>query len=120
MFDKDFLQTQKEKLKQQKEEIQSQLENIAQKDDEIEGNYKTKFPDYGEKMEDNAEEYETYESNVAIEQNLEIELQKINEALEKIENKPEEYGICSNCNKQIKKERLEIRPQAKKCMSCKT
>lgn len=43
-------------------------------------------------------------------------LNGINEALDKISNGT--YGICTNCNKKIEKERLEIIPETTLCSSC--
>jgi len=45
-------------------------------------------------------------------------LQDIDEALDRI--KEGEYGICIECGDSIEKKRLEIRPQAKYCVDCKT
>lgn len=45
-------------------------------------------------------------------------LQEIDEALDRI--KDGEYGICIECGDAIGKKRLEVRPQAKYCVDCKT
>ncbi|MBD3238841.1 MAG: hypothetical protein GF332_04370 [Candidatus Moranbacteria bacterium] len=108
----------KNKLISQKKEIEQQLQAFADKDENIKHNYKARFPDYGRKAEDNAEEFESYENAVALEHQLEQELKKINIALDKIIN-GKDYGACEKCGATIKPERLKARPQAQKCLQCK-
>lgn len=43
-------------------------------------------------------------------------LNEINEALDKISDGS--YGVCTNCNKEIEKERLEIIPETTLCSHC--
>ncbi|MCC3867334.1 TraR/DksA C4-type zinc finger protein [Terrisporobacter mayombei] len=43
-------------------------------------------------------------------------LNEINEALDKLSDGS--YGICTNCNKKIEKERLDIIPETTLCSSC--
>lgn len=43
-------------------------------------------------------------------------LNKINEALDKMEDGT--YGICTNCHKEIEKDRLEIIPETTLCAEC--
>lgn len=45
-------------------------------------------------------------------------LADIDEALDRIKNG--EYGICIECEEEIGIKRLEVRPQAKYCIDCKT
>ena len=107
----------KEKLMAEKINIEKQLSRFAKKDNEIEGNYKTPFPNLGEDLDDNAEEITEYEQNISREHSLEEELILIDKALKKIENGS--YGKCENCDEEIPWERLEIRPQAQVCIRCK-
>lgn len=44
-------------------------------------------------------------------------LKKLNKALEKFEEN--EYGVCEDCDAEIKFERLYARPTAELCISCK-
>ncbi|MFH1461132.1 MAG: TraR/DksA C4-type zinc finger protein, partial [Patescibacteria group bacterium] len=60
---------------------------------------------------------EAYETLLPIEQSLELSLQKIEAALEKI--KKGSYGICETCKKEIDPRRLEAAPEARRCMPCK-
>lgn len=43
-------------------------------------------------------------------------LNEINEALDKVSDGS--YGICTNCHKEIEKERLEVIPETTLCSSC--
>ena len=45
-------------------------------------------------------------------------LADIDDALDRIKNG--EYGICIECEEEIGAKRLEVRPQAKYCIDCKT
>lgn len=45
-----------------------------------------------------------------------LELQKIQQTLAMLQT--EQYGICTECGKQISKERLEALPYAKTCFNC--
>ena len=54
--------------------------------------------------------------NLKLINNLKLENQEIDEALEKIEDGS--YGICDMCEEDINIERLEIKPHAKYCIEC--
>jgi len=45
-------------------------------------------------------------------------LTEIDDALDRIKNG--EYGVCVECEEEIGTKRLEVRPQAKYCIDCKT
>lgn len=47
---------------------------------------------------------------------LRAEIQQVRLALQRIENGT--YGTCSNCGTQIRRERLEVRPVATRCIDC--
>ena len=114
-----FLQEQKQKLEQEKKRFEKELRSFAKQDPHIKGNWETKFPDFGTRTADLAEEQdqiEEYQANLPIEHTLELELQKINKALENIKKKT--YGACEKCGKKIKKERLEAYPEADLCIKC--
>lgn len=59
-----------------------------------------------------------YSKNVAITvtENDSRQLQMVNEALERIDNK--EYGLCLNCEEKITQKRLEAIPWARYCLKC--
>lgn len=116
---KEFLEEQKKKLEEKKEKLEKELRSFAKKDSRVKGNWKTQFPDFGIKTADLSEEtdrIEEYEATLPVEYALEIELQKTNEALKKI--KKRNYGICQNCKKKIKIERLKVYPETELCFEC--
>ncbi len=81
-------------------------------------NLSSKFPEYGDKPDENAQEIMDYSTDLATEQILEKILIEINGALKRIENGT--YGICRYCKKPIGAKRLMARPTASSCVSCKT
>ncbi|PIS39186.1 MAG: hypothetical protein COT33_03295 [Candidatus Nealsonbacteria bacterium CG08_land_8_20_14_0_20_38_20] len=109
------------KLKKEKGEIEEQLKKFAQKDKKLEGNWKTRFPYFGEEsgggtLEKAADEVEEYSALLPIEYSLELKLREINLALKRI--KKDKYGICEKCRKPIEAERLRAFPEAKICSKC--
>ncbi len=63
---------------------------------------------------DKADMIEDYETNTAILKQLEIQLQDVSDALEKIENNT--YGICEVSGHPIEEGRLNANPAARTCM----
>ncbi|HNY97808.1 MAG TPA: TraR/DksA C4-type zinc finger protein [Candidatus Pacearchaeota archaeon] len=121
----EFIKNQKEKLILEKKSLEESLSSFASKDKKLKGDWDTSFPNYGENESGNAgegsldaeaDEVEEYEKNLSVEHTLEEKLQRVSNALEKIENG--NYGKCKNCNKEIEKERLEIMPEADLCLQC--
>lgn len=116
---KKFLEEQEDKLEKKKKTLEQELGDFARKDPRIKGNWKTKFPDFGSRTADPSEQtdqIEAYEATLPVEYVLEEELQKINQALEKI--KKGTYGTCKNCKKNIRIKRLKVYPEADICMKC--
>ena len=108
----------KKKLEENKQNIEHQLSKVAKKDNTVEGNYRTPFPEIGNQIDENAQEITEYEQSLSIEHSLEEELKLVNEALEKMANG--KYGFCENCQQEIPYERLAIRPQSVMCIVCKS
>lgn len=113
----------KAKLEKEEKQIEKQLKTFATKDKNVKGDWDTKFPRLngasGETdLETAADEVEEYNSLLPIEHNLELRLQNINNALDRI--KRNIYGICEKCKKQIPNERLQVYPEAKFCMNCRS
>jgi len=111
----------KNRLEQEKEVIEKELKNFSKEDRKLKGNWNTLFPYFdGEigsaKLEKAAEEVEEYEAKLPVEHALEIKLRDINLALRKIEKG--KYGICEKCKKLIDAKRLEICPEARRCIAC--
>jgi len=118
-MEKEFLESQKEKLLKEKEEIEKTLFHFAHKDRKIKGNWETDFPQFGthtSEQDENADEVEEYTNLLPIEHRLELKLYDIERALKKIEKG--KYGICEKCGKPISKKRLKLIPEAKFCLDC--
>jgi len=105
------------KLKQDKIKIENQLKGFAKKDENLKGDWDTIYPRLNNSsLEDEANEVEEYGNLLPIENTLELELEKIDKALEKIRDK--KYGLCEKCKKPISLTRLKIYPQAVYCKKC--
>jgi len=76
-----------------------------------------KFPDFGDKEDDNASEVATYSDNLSLEATLEKTLNDIKKALVNIAKGS--YGNCRYCHKPIDARRLKARPVSSACVSCK-
>ncbi|MDD3498367.1 MAG: TraR/DksA C4-type zinc finger protein [Candidatus Moranbacteria bacterium] len=106
----------KKKLIDEKKRLEKELGVIARPDVSSNDNYKAVYEDMGTHKDENATEVEEYVGNVAVERMLEEQLQAVNNSLGKIKNG--NYGICEVCGGEIRKERLEVHPSARRCMKC--
>lgn len=104
----------KEELLARRAQIIEDLKDIV---DPGEGG-KVKFPEYGSKSDENAQEIAEYTTNLATDKALESTLRDIDSTLERIDKGT--YGICKYCNKDIPKKRMQARPVASACIECKT
>lgn len=104
------------KLEDEKTKLENELKKIAKPTDNPE-DFEAKYEDFGDDRDDNASEVEEYSDNVALENNLEMQLRDVNDALGKIVQNA--YGICENCGEDIDIERLKAYPAAKACVKCK-
>ncbi|OGZ18079.1 MAG: hypothetical protein A2Z78_01775, partial [Candidatus Nealsonbacteria bacterium RBG_13_36_15] len=103
-MDKKIIQGLKERLERDKENVEKELSSFAKKDDKLTGDWDTKYPHFGggaggERLEQAADMVEEYVTLLPIEASLELKLQAINSALEKIKNG--NYGKCEKCKKAI-------------------
>ncbi|MDD5340833.1 MAG: TraR/DksA family transcriptional regulator [Patescibacteria group bacterium] len=114
---KEILEKIKKDLLERKSQIENELAGFAKKDEHIKDNYRSEFPDYGDKEDENAGEIAEYTDNLSIEFSLETTLRDINKALEKIEKG--KYGKCNYCGNEIPEERLLARPASSSCVECK-
>ncbi len=48
----------------------------------------------------------------------ELKLQMVNAAIEKIQNNPDLFGMCGECEEPISFERLKVRPESIMCVNC--
>ena len=98
--------------KQRLEKTLSQTEANKKTDRE----YETKFPEVDRDEEANADEMDMYENNLAADEAMKSELEKVEKALASMDKGT--YGICRNCQKEIPLERLRAYPQADTCIDC--
>ncbi len=106
----------KTKLEESRDSLQETLETFAKKNDDLEEDWKTKFPDFQGGLEESADEVEEYSSLLSVEHALELKLKRVNEALEKIDKG--DFGKCEKCGEDISHERLSIIPETKVCKRC--
>ncbi|MCK4539794.1 TraR/DksA family transcriptional regulator [Candidatus Parcubacteria bacterium] len=111
---KSDIKTIKEELLARKEQILKDLEDISGDDK----NAKVKFPEYGDKSDENAQEISEFSTNLATDKVLQSTLKDIDAAIDRIENGT--YGICKYCKQPIGKKRMLARPVASACIACKT
>lgn len=116
MLSQNFISARKQELKQKKVELEEQLQSII-KIDRQSTEYDAKFPNFGDKEDENAAEVAAYQNNLSLEENLKFSLSRVNKSLQTIENNT--YGVCEKCNNEIQPKRLEAFPQATVCMKCK-
>lgn len=102
----------KKELLVRREQIIEDLKDLGKEEGRI------KFPEFGDKSDENAQEIGEYSTNLATDKVLEATLRDIESALERIEKG--EYGICKYCKKPINVKRLQARPVASACVECKT
>jgi DnaK suppressor protein len=102
----------KKSLVNEQTELLKEIEKITDSSDNV------KFPEFGNKIDENAQEIDEYTTNLATDKVLEATLRDIKGALERIEAGT--YGICKYCHKPINPKRLLARPVASACIECKT
>ena len=95
------------------EKLQARLDDLLERAEEIEDDLRHPLDaDSSEQAVDLADD----ESLEGVDDVLRAEVQQIRLALLRIENGT--YGNCAVCGKAIKRERLEARPIATRCIDC--
>lgn len=105
-------------LSAQKKQIMDDLADLSRKDNHEADNMSAKFPEYGDKPDENAQEISDYSTNIMTEKVLEKSLEDINKTLDRITKGT--YGVCKYCGNPIAAKRLLARPTASSCINCKT
>ncbi|MEI8103904.1 MAG: TraR/DksA C4-type zinc finger protein [Candidatus Moraniibacteriota bacterium] len=100
-------------LEEERQRLEDELARIGTPTG-VKGSYTTKFDEVGPDEEDNAVEMAEYVDAAAIESKLEDELNKVYEALAKIESG--NYGLCEVCHEPIAPARLKAYPAAATCI----
>ncbi|MBI4132171.1 MAG: TraR/DksA C4-type zinc finger protein [Candidatus Sungbacteria bacterium] len=104
-------------LLSEKQRLESALAAFATKDAKMRGDWDARFPPASElaaashsAQEEQADIREEFESELAQEQTLELRLQEVDAALERIRHGT--FGTCLACGKEIPAERLGANPAA--------
>lgn len=108
-FSTDFLDKVRALLLEEKTKIENELNNNPDSAGQ--------FPEYGDNMEDNAQEVTDYLSNKPVEMSLEKTLRDIKTSLQRLDDG--RYGVCKYCDNPIQENRLLARPTSSSCVSCK-
>lgn len=116
-LDKETLERIRVDLEERRSKIEQELAEFAHKDPKIADNYRTDFPEFGNKEDENAEEIAAYGDRLSIEYSLENTLRDIKKALKAIDEGS--YGLCKYCGKPISAKRLLARPVSTSCIECK-
>lgn len=116
-MDKKTLKQIEVKLLERKKTLEEELKQFTKPDTYSKDEYKTVFPQLGDKEDENVAEVAIFSDNLPLEKNLESALRDVNETLKRIKNGT--YGICKYCHKPIDKERLLARPVSSACVACK-
>lgn len=98
--------------------IDAQKENLSKELERVEAQYELtkKMPDYGDSIDDNAQEEEDFEEGLVLQNNLKNLIKEIKAALKRIENGA--YGVCEVCGEKIETGRLKALASVSKCVSC--
>ncbi len=117
-LDQELIKKIENDLLARKKQIRADLDDFTRRDSHETDNLAAKFPEYGDKPDENAQEITDYSTTVMTEKVLEKTLEDINGALARIKNGT--YGICKYCGNPIAEKRLLARPTASSCINCKT
>lgn len=104
----------KQSLEKEKKELTEGLQSFSAKDKNLEGDWDTKYQNMGNDWDSNSQEVTEYATKIPIEHKLELKLQDVGNALEKISKGT--YGICEKCGEPINEERLKANPSARNCI----
>jgi len=110
-----FIEEIKNDLVNRRDELVKELEVDAIQ--VAENDYDAKFPEFGNKEDENAAEVAIFEKNLSLEKTMEVSLYNVKKALKKIEKG--DYGLCEKCGSPIDTKRLKAFPSATACMDCK-
>jgi DnaK suppressor protein len=114
---KETIEELKKDLLERKKQILEDIKNIGADDIKDGEEHKLKFPEFGDKADENAQEISEYTTNLATEKVLEKTLRDIDNSLKRI--KEGTYGVCKYCKEPIGEKRMKARPVASACIDCK-
>jgi len=107
----------KEKLQKEKDRLERELGQFADPKEKNKDDYDARFPEFGNKDDENAAEVAVYSDRLSLEHSLESELGDIKKTVARIEEGT--YGTCKYCKQPIERGRLLARPTSSSCVACK-
>jgi len=116
MIDPKIQEELKQKLLEEKNRLEKTLSKTETNKKGADQEYETAFPEVDRDEEANADEIDMYENNLAADEAMKGEIEKIERALAAMDAGT--YGICSKCQKEIPIDRLQAYPQADTCLDC--
>ncbi len=119
MLEQKFISEAKKKLEQEEAQLELELTDIGHLHNASSGDWRGDAGDLAVGSEDPnilADKFEEVTTNEAIVNELEVRLQNVKRALQKIEEGT--YGICEKCGAEIEPDRLEANPAATLCSVC--
>lgn len=116
-FSQTLLDQLKATLLEEQARLQEELAKFTTRNPHVADDFDSKFPNYGDKDDENAAEVAEYAANLSIEQDLEKTLRDVKAALDRLATGT--YGICKYCQKPIEERRLLARPTSSACVECK-
>src|SRR5665647_40857 len=116
MIDPQIQEELKQKILEEKKRIEDTLSKTETGKKDADREYETTFPEVDRDEEANADEMDMYENNLAADEAMKSELEKIEKSLAAMNDGT--YGFCANCQKEIPLERLRAYPQADTCIDC--
>lgn len=117
VFSQDFLDKISGLLETEEKKLKDELGQFSKPNPHVKDDYDTNYPEYGDDMEDNAQEVTDYISNKPLEISLEKSLRDVHASQERL--KKGAYGVCKYCDEPIDEKRLLARPTSSSCVSCK-
>ena len=112
-----FLKEMESQLLAEEKRLRAELEEFAKQNPKNMDDYDAKFPNLGDKEDENAEEVDQFSTNLTLERTIESSLRDVEKALDRI--KKGTYGVCKYCNQPIDEKRLRARPASSSCIECK-
>lgn len=107
----------KKDLLEKKEQVLKDLQDLSRDDNHEVDNRTSRFPEYGDKPDENAQEISEYSTTIVAQRVLEKNLEEIEGALKRIDDGM--FNVCKYCGGEIGAKRLEARPTASSCIDCK-
>src|SRR3989339_553472 len=106
-----------EQLIAEEKRLKDELAEFSRQNPKNTDDYDAKFPNMGDKEDENAEEVATYSTNLTLEHTLEASLRDVEKALNRMTQGT--YGVCKYCSQEISEKRLRARPASSSCVECK-